>query len=109
MFKIGDFSQLGQVSTRMLRHYDKLGLLTPSHTDKWTGYRTYTIDQLPRLHRIIALKDMGLSLEQITNLLADGDDPPLAELRGMLRLRQADLAQELHQKQIGRAACRERV
>jgi DNA-binding transcriptional MerR regulator len=100
MFKIGDFSKLGQVSTRMLRHYDKLGLLTPSHTDEWTGYRYYTIDQLPRLHRIIALKDMGLSLEQITNLLADGDDLPVVELRGMLRMRQADLAQELQEKRM---------
>lgn len=100
MFKIGDFSQLGQVSTRMLRHYDKLGLLTPSHTDEWTGYRYYTIDQLPRLHRIIALKDMGLSLEQIGKLLAESDELPLAQLRGMLRMRQADLAQELQQKQM---------
>lgn len=100
MFKIGDFSKLGQVSTRMLRHYDKLGLLVPSHTDGWTGYRYYTIDQLPRLHRIIALKDMGLSLEQITNLLAGGNNLPVAELRGMLRLRQADLAQELQEKRI---------
>ncbi|MCB8984816.1 MAG: MerR family transcriptional regulator [Ardenticatenaceae bacterium] len=100
MFKIGEFSQLGQVSTRMLRHYDKLGLLIPSHTDEWTGYRYYTIDQLPRLHRIIALKELGLSLEQISNLLAGGDDLPATELRGMLRMRQADLAQELQAKQM---------
>jgi DNA-binding transcriptional MerR regulator len=100
MFKIGDFSQLGQVSTRMLRHYDKLCLLIPGHTDDWSGYRYYTIDQLPRLHRIIALKDMGLSLDQITNLLADGDDLPVAQLRGMLRMRQADLAQELQEKRM---------
>ncbi|MCA9873174.1 MAG: MerR family transcriptional regulator [Anaerolineales bacterium] len=100
MFKIGEFSQLGQVSTRMLRHYDKLGLLIPSHTDEWTGYRYYTIDQLPRLHRIIALKELGLSLEQISNLLAGGDDLPATELRGMLRMRQADLAQELQAKEM---------
>jgi DNA-binding transcriptional MerR regulator len=39
MFKIGDFSRVAQISVRMLRHYDKLGLLTPSHTDRFTGYR----------------------------------------------------------------------
>ena len=72
MFKIGEFSKLGQVSTRMLRHYDKLGLLVPDQIDEWTGYRYYTIQQLPRLHRIIALKDMGLSLQQITDLLGAG-------------------------------------
>lgn len=59
MFKIGDFSRLSQVSVRMPRHYDKLGLLTPSQIDKWTGYRYYTIDQLPRLNRIVVLNDLG--------------------------------------------------
>ena len=59
MFKIGDFSRLAQVSVRMLRHYDKLGLLEPSYTDRFTGYRYYTIDQLPRLNRIVALNDLG--------------------------------------------------
>ena len=109
MFKIGEFSQLGQVSTRMLRHYDKLGLLTPSHIDEWTGYRYYTIDQLPRLHRIIALKDMGLSLEQINTLLAEGDNLPPSELRGMLRMRQADLARELEAKQMQMAQVEARL
>ena len=99
MFKIGDFSQLGQVSTRMLRHYDKLGLLKPSETDKWTGYRYYTIDQLSRLHRILALKDLGLSLEQISQLLDKGDELPVTQLRGMLTMRRADLSQELQEKQ----------
>lgn len=99
MYKIGDFSKLGQVSARMLRHYDKLGLLTPSQTDKWTGYRYYTIDQLSDLHRIIALKDMGLSLEQITQLLCTGETISITQLRGMLRMRQANLAQELQDKQ----------
>ncbi|MBK8046560.1 MAG: MerR family transcriptional regulator [Anaerolineales bacterium] len=62
MFKIGDFSRVSQVSVRMLRHYDKLGLLAPGHIDKFTGYRYYTLDQLPRLNRIVALNDLGLTL-----------------------------------------------
>lgn len=95
MFKIGEFSQLGQVSSRMLRHYDKLGLLVPSETDAWTGYRYYTIDQLARLHRIVALKDLGLSLQQIGELLAADDDLPLAQLQGMLRLKQAEVEREI--------------
>ena len=80
MFKIGEFSKLGQVSTRMLRHYDKLGLLTPSETDPWTGYRYYTIDQLSRLHRIIALKELGLSLPQIAALFESETPLPVEEL-----------------------------
>ncbi|MEZ4516615.1 MAG: helix-turn-helix domain-containing protein [Chloroflexota bacterium] len=94
MFKIGDFSRLAQVSTRMLRHYDQIGLLKPSHTDKWTGYRYYTIDQLPRLHRIIALKELGFSLEQVATLLQD-EDLSTGEMRGMLRLRQSELQHEI--------------
>lgn len=100
MFKIGDFSKLGQVSARMLRHYDKLGLLKPSHTDKWTGYRYYTIDQLTRLHRIIALKELGLTLEQIAQLLDHDNDLPVEQLRGMLHMRQAEIAQELQDKKM---------
>ncbi len=95
MFKIGEFSQLGQVSVRMLRHYDQLGLLAPNHVDRYTGYRYYTIDQLARLHRIVALKELGLSLAQIGELLEGGDLPDGAQLRGMLRLQRATLTQEI--------------
>lgn len=94
MFKIGDFSRLGQVSTRMLRHYDQIDLLKPSHTDEWTGYRYYTIDQLPRLHRVIALKELGFSLEQVASLLRD-EELSADAMRGMLQLRQAELQQEI--------------
>ncbi|MCA9980244.1 MAG: MerR family transcriptional regulator, partial [Anaerolineales bacterium] len=99
MFKIGEFSKLGQVSTRMLRHYDKLGLLKPSHTDRFTGYRYYTIVQLLTLHRILALKDLGLSLQQIESLLQT-DDVPLAQMQGMLRLKQAEIRQQLAEEQM---------
>lgn len=94
MFRIGDFSKLGQVSTRMLRHYDKLGLLVPNHVDRWTGYRYYTIEQLARLHRIIALKELGLSLQQISELL-QGDDLSVEKLRGMLMLKHSEIEQEI--------------
>lgn len=98
MFKIGDFSRLAQVSVRMLRHYDKLGLLTPSCTDPWTGYRYYTIDQLPRLNRIVALNGLGLTLQAIADLLGDDDALPPEQLRGMLILRRAELERELEER-----------
>ncbi len=60
MFKIGDFSKLGQVSVRMLRHYDQLGLLKPGQIDKFTGYRYYAVEQLARLNRILFFKDFGI-------------------------------------------------
>lgn len=92
MFKIGDFSRLTRVSIKSLRHYDEIGLFKPTHIDRFTGYRYYTFDQLPRLNRILALKGLGFTLEQIRQQV-DGD-LNADQLRGMLRLRQAQLAQE---------------
>jgi DNA-binding transcriptional MerR regulator/effector-binding domain-containing protein len=99
LFKIGDFSRVAQVSVRMLRHYDKLGLLEPSQTDRFTGYRYYTLDQLPRLNRIVALNDLGLTLSQVADLLGKDDSLPAEQLRGMLALRRVELARELSEKQ----------
>lgn len=97
MYKIGDFSQIGQVSVRMLRHYDKLGLLKPGHIDQWTGYRYYTLEQLPRLHQILALRDLGLSLEQVGDLL---DDPQAEDrLYEMLQAKQQAIEQQLAEEQ----------
>lgn len=89
MFRIGEFAQIAQVSSRQLRHYDQLGLLRPSHTDPQSGYRYYSIRQLPRLNSILALKDLGLSLEQIGPLLEDRISP--TELRGMLTMKRAQV------------------
>ena len=55
MLKIGDFSQLGQVSVRTVHHYDERGLLKPAEIDDWTGYRFYSVGQLPRLNKILSL------------------------------------------------------
>ncbi len=97
MFKIGDFSKLSQVSVKTLRFYDELGLLKPVEVDRFTSYRYYSADQLPRLHRILALKDLGLSLEEIGQLL--DDDLPTAELRGMLRLKQVEARERVRDEQ----------
>lgn len=89
MFTIGDFARHGRVSVRMLRHYDATGLLRPAHVDPATGYRHYTAAQLARLNRVIALKDLGFTLQQVQQIL---DEKVTAEeLRAMLRLRRAEL------------------
>lgn len=97
MFKIGDFSKLSRVSIKALRHYDELGLLKPVEVDRFTGYRYYSAAQLPRLNRILVLKDLGFSLDQIAGLL--NENVPPAQLRGMLRLKQAELAQRVRADQ----------
>lgn len=93
MLKIGDFSKLAHVTVKTLRYYARLGLLQPAWTDRFTGYRYYTLEQLPRLNRILALKDLGFSLDQIAGLVKD--NLPVEQIRGMLRLKQAELEERI--------------
>jgi DNA-binding transcriptional MerR regulator len=93
MFTIGDFARHGQVSVRMLRHYDTVGLLRPARVDPASSYRFYEASQLARLNRIIALKDLGFTLEQVRAIL--DQRVSAGELRGMLRLRQAELQSQI--------------
>ena len=65
MFKIGEFSKLTQVSTRMLRYYDEMGLLKPAKIDSLTGYRMYSAEQISTLNRIIYLRDSGFNVAEI--------------------------------------------
>jgi DNA-binding transcriptional MerR regulator/effector-binding domain-containing protein len=88
MFSIGDFASHGRVSVRMLRHYDAIGLLRPAHVSA-SGYRSYEAGQLARLNRVVALKDLGFTLVDVRSIVDDEVSPE--ELRGMLRLRQAEL------------------
>src|SRR5262245_51776261 len=97
MFRIGHFAKLSQVSVKTLRYYDERGLLTPVQIDRGTGYRYYSIEQLPRLNRILALKGLGLSLDQIAVLL--DEVLPAAQLRGMLRLKQVELQEHIREEQ----------
>ena len=93
MFRIGEFSHIAQVSGRLLRYYDEIGLLSPEHTDPQTGYRYYSAEQLPRLNRILVLKELGLGLDQIAQLL--GQHTSSEEIRGMLLLRKAQITQAM--------------
>ena len=97
MLKIGEFSKLGSVTVKALRHYARLGLLRPAWTDRFSGYRYYTLQQLPRLNRILALKDLGFSLEQIAGLV--NEDVPVEQLRGMLLRKQKELETRLRAEQ----------
>jgi effector-binding domain-containing protein len=106
MFKIGDFSKLGRVTVKTLRYYDQIGLLTPAEVDPFTGYRTYTADQMDRLNRILALKDLGFTLNQIGSLLDEGLS--VEEMHGMFRLRQAEIEAALDEERerLARVAAR---
>jgi DNA-binding transcriptional MerR regulator len=88
MYGIGTVARLAQVSPRTLRHYDDIGLLRPADVDPATGYRRYSAAQLHRLHRILALRDLGVPLAEIGELL--DDDVTVEQLRGILLLRRAE-------------------
>ncbi|HLZ56049.1 MAG TPA: MerR family transcriptional regulator [Ktedonosporobacter sp.] len=106
LLKIGEFARVGQVSIATLRHYEKEGLLKANALDPETGYRYYALDQLPRLNRILALKDLGFPLEQIARLLEE--DMSLEQLRGMFMLKQTQTQQmiETEQARLTRIAAR---
>jgi effector-binding domain-containing protein len=96
MIRIGDFSKLSRISVKTLRYYDEMGLLKPVEVDPFTGYRLYDYSQLSTLNRILALKDLGFSLEEIGRLLDDG--PSVEQMRGMLKLRETEARQRVREE-----------
>ena len=94
LLTVGEFSALGRVTVKALYLYDRLGLLPPRRVGPSSGYRLYGFDQLPRLNRILALKDLGFSLDEVSTLL-EATSP--AEMRGMLRLKRTEAERELAQ------------
>ena len=97
MLTIGEFAWLSQVTVETLRHYDRLKLLKPVHLDRFTGYRYYSLKQLPRLNRILALKELGLPLSEIGRLL----DQPIAadEIRAILQDKRSELETHIQETQ----------
>jgi DNA-binding transcriptional MerR regulator len=97
MFRIGEFSKLTRMSVKALRFYDEVGLLKPTYVDRDTGYRYYSATLLPRLNRILALKELGLPLVEIVHLLEG--DLPAPRVRELLQRRRAELARNIEREQ----------
>ena len=93
MFGIGAVARLTGISHRTLRYYDDIGLLSPDWIDPSTGYRWYEPQQIHRLHRILALRDMGVRLVEISRLLEN--DVSVDELRRILLLKRAETHDQL--------------
>ena len=84
--KIGEFSQMMQVTVKTLRHYEQKGLLMPDEVDEWTGYRYYTVEQMQRLNNIRELQQLGFSLDEIGLLYEDDShDPTIGQLSRKIR------------------------
>lgn len=72
--RIGEFARLTGMPISVLRHYDKEGLLCPSHVDYFSGYRDYTADQIGQARKIELLKSSGLTLKDIRAILEHTGD-----------------------------------
>lgn len=75
-WKVGDLANLTGLTVRTLRFYDQIGLLSPSDQTE-SGHRLYSESNLSRLHQILSLKELGLSLEEIKLALSGGQISPL--------------------------------
>ena len=80
MFRIGEFSKLTQVSIRMLRHYDEVGLLKPAEIDSSTNYRLYSPSQILLLNRVVFLRDLGFGVSEISQALENWSNESISEL-----------------------------
>jgi DNA-binding transcriptional MerR regulator len=107
MFKISEFSKISQVSVKTLRYYDQLNLLNPTHTDQFTGYRYYSADQMFQLHRILAYKELGFTLDQIRHMMSE--HIPLKQIRGMFRRKQNEIESVLDKEQAKLIRIKERL
>jgi predicted transcriptional regulator YdeE/DNA-binding transcriptional MerR regulator len=97
VLKIGEFSKLTHVTVKTLRHYSQVGLLMPAHIDRFTGYRYYVLQQLPRLNRILALKDIGFSLQEIADILRA--DVTMEQMSALFSAKQSEMQQRLKVEQ----------
>lgn len=97
MLTIGEYSRLTHIPAKTLRYYDDIDLFKPAYVDSLTGYRYYSVEQLPRLYRILSLKELGLSLNQIRDVLNENLSPE--QMRGMLRLKEIQLQETIEEGQ----------
>lgn len=72
-FSISETAKIVDMTSETLRHYDRINLVKPCQTDKWTGYRYYSQQEIVRLNTIRALRCMGLTLSEIKDILACDD------------------------------------
>lgn len=96
MLRIGEFSKLSNITVRMLRHYDKLGLLVPQSVDGASGYRYYTAGQLKMAGKIQRLKELGFSLAVVKEMVGLGSDGQgVEQLKHFFAMRETELKDEL--------------
>ena len=92
MFKIGDFSKMSKVTIKALRYYEKEGLINPIYIDQSNGYRYYESNQLVDISRIISLKQIGLSIDEIKRIIKDNES-----LDSILEIKKVELKNSINE------------
>lgn len=101
LYRIGQFSKINRISVKTLRYYDETGILKPSYVDRENGYRYYTSGQLPQIHRVLALRQIGFSVHEVSLILQGHDvggifENRKAELEALIRESQVQLSRIAH-------------
>lgn len=94
MYSIGEFSKLSGLSINTLRHYETVGILKPEKINEFTGYRYYSASQLVTVNKILALKDVGFSLVEISKIFTEV--PSVPSIVSMLETKAVELEETLN-------------
>ena len=84
-WKIGELASQCGITVRTLHHYHQIGLLVPSEFTE-AGHRLYTKSDLSKLHQILSLKQLGLSLGEINNFIRNPDYNPMLVVQTQLEI-----------------------
>lgn len=79
LYKIGMFANMNRVTIKTLRYYDEQNLIKPVYVDEKNGYRYYEASQIADLHRILALRGMGFSIEDIRRIINGEEEKKLLQ------------------------------
>lgn len=93
MYTIGQFSKICQVTTKALRHYEKIGLLVPAKVEPGNQYRYYSREQVSQVKNVIFMKELGFPLHTIKNMIAQKAES--GELKTALEEHRKRLLEEL--------------
>jgi DNA-binding transcriptional MerR regulator len=91
--RIGEVARRTGVSTRMLRHYESVGVVSASERGA-NGYRSYTSEDVERLLHVEGLRSLGMSLEQVRRALDEATFDPATVLARLIERSRARLARE---------------
>ena len=85
LFKIGEISKSCGLSVKTLRYYEDFGLIKPAHTDIYSGYRYYSEENVETVYRILTLKELGFSLQEIKEFNKQSFEQKAKEIKSQIK------------------------